>query len=93
MTSAEWPPWSGSGSHFSGTGTAWEEIIGKAQDEGDLHGRDGEHVGKDDQEDDIVVIVPEVPVPVVNGARCSTWLQTKPTKDIHERRDDKDQDQ
>ena len=69
-----------------------EDIVSDAQDEGDLHDRDGEHVGKDDQEDDIVVIVPEVPVPVVNGARCSTWLQTKPPKDIHERRDDKDQD-
>ena len=39
-----------------------------------LHARDREQVGKDDQEDDIVVIVPEVSMPVVNSARCSTWL-------------------
>ena len=92
MTSARWPPWSGSWSRSSGTGTAWQEDVRDAQEHGDLHDADGEHVGKDDQEDDIVVIVPEVPVPVVNGARCSTWFQTKPPKDIHERRDDKDHD-
>ena len=59
---------------------------------GYLHDRDGENVGKDDQKDDIVVIVPKVPVPVVNGARCAAWLQTIPTKDIHERGDNKEED-
>ena len=93
MTSAGWPPWSGSGSRSSGTGTAWQEDVRDAQEHGDLHDADGEHVGKDDQEDDIVVIVPEVSMPVVNGARCPRWLQTIPAKDIHEGRDDKDQDQ
>ena len=64
-----------------------------AQEEVYLHARDREQVGKDDQEDDIVVIVPEVSMPEVNSARRSTWLQTIPTKDIQQRRNNKDQDQ
>ena len=66
---------------------------GDSQHEGYVHDRDGQHVGKDDQEDDIVVIVPIVAMPVVNGARCPTWLQTIPPKDIQKRRNNKDKDQ
>ena len=51
-----------------------DALAGDGQELGYLHDRDGENVGKDDQKDDIVVIVPKVSVPVVNGARCSTWL-------------------
>ena len=61
--------------------------------QGYLHGRDGQHVGEDDQIDDKVVVVPKVPVPVINGARRTTRLQTIPTKDIQERRKDKEEDQ
>ena len=61
--------------------------------QGYLHGRDGQHVGEDDQIDDKVVVVPKVPVPVINGAGRTTRLQTIPTKDIQERRKDKEEDQ
>ena len=41
----------------------------------DSHGCDGEHVGQDDQVEDVVVVVPEVAVPVVNGAGGAAGLQ------------------
>ena len=40
----------------------------------DSHGCDGEHVGQDDQVEDVVVVVPEVAVPVVNGAGGAAGL-------------------
>jgi hypothetical protein len=69
-----------------------DAFSGDGHEQGYLHDRDGENVGKDDQKDDIVVIVPKVPVPVVNGARCAAWFQTIPTKDIHERGNNKEED-
>ena len=41
----------------------------------DSHGGDGDHVGHDDQVEDVVVVVPEVSMPVVNGAGCTTRLK------------------
>ena len=49
----------------------------------DSHGRDGDHEGHDDQVEDVVVVVPEVAVPVVNGTGSTTGLQCVPTWELN----------
>ena len=53
-----------------------------------VHAGDGEDVGENDQEEDVVVVVPEVAMPVVDSTGGSSWLQAIPTKDVHQRGDD-----
>ena len=79
--------------HFSGREITWEEDKNTDEEVGEhLHDGDRDHVGKDDQEEDILIVVQEVSMPIVNGTWCSAWLQAKPAKDAKEGRDDKDKE-
>ena len=54
--------------HFSGREITWEEDKNTDEEVGEhLHNGDRDHVGKDDQEEDILIVVQEVSMPVVNG--------------------------
>jgi len=59
---------------------------------GGPHGTDGDEVGEDHHKQDEQVVVPDIAMPVVDGAGCASGLQTIPSKHVHQGRQGEDEE-